>query len=401
MPPDNLTGKPATAKLRTIGAERRGPAPAALRMDFDQVRDILPSLIDAISDAVLVVDRSRRVVAANRRYVEAFGPSAEQLVGETCHDTLNCPEGAKGPNRCAACDLSTTLQTKRLIRSLPDARGVTRRWEATLNPIVGADGKLTHIVEVWRDITERSKLESQLSHGERLASLGVLAAGVAHEINNPLASILAGVESLRRWVQRTPELRGGRAEEAREVIDVLERETERARDTTNKLMMLAQPIQAAPTWMDVNQAVLDTLSLLRYQSRSQGITSSEELDPGLPQIWARASGIRGVLMNLCLNAVQAMPTGGELHVRSARLDDRTIRLEVEDTGTGIAPEHLDLIWDPFFTTKPVGKGTGLGLSITQRVVQRHGGTIRVTSDPGQGACFVVELPVQGPGGDHV
>ena len=371
-------------------------------MDFDQVRDILPSLIDAISDAVLVVDRSRRVVAANRRYVDAFGPSAEQIVGQTCHDSLNCPEATQGAENCAACDMNSTRQTKRMIRTVPDTSGQMRRWEATLNPIVGPDGELTHIVEVWRDISERTKLEGQLSHSERLASLGVLAAGVAHEINNPLASILAGVESLRRWMSRTPELMASpSSHEAREVIDLLERETERARDTTSKLMMLAQPYQVAPTWTDVNQAVRDTASLLSYQARKHQITTAEDLDADLPKIWARASGIRGVLMNLCLNAVQAMPDGGTLTLRTRRVGDRGVRIDVEDTGLGIAAEHVDQIWDPFFTTKPVGKGTGLGLSITQRIVNRHGGSIRVESQPGRGACFVVELPIQGPGGDHV
>ena len=245
------------------------------------------------------------------------------------------------------------------------------------------------------------QLEGQLSHGERLASLGVLAAGVAHEINNPLASILAGVESLRRWISRTPELSPARGQEAREVIDLLERETERARDTTGKLMLLAQPYQVAPTWTDVNQAVRDTVSLLSYQSRKQGIATTHDLDPELPKIWARASGIRGVLMNLCLNAVQAMPDGGTLTLRTRRTGERLVRIEIQDTGLGIPREHVDQIWDPFFTTKPVGKGTGLGLSITQRIVQRHGGSVRVESEPGRGACFVVELPIQGPGGDHV
>jgi len=374
---------------------------AAQRMDFDQVRDILPLLIDAISDAVLVVDRSRRVVAANRSYVEAFGPKTDALVGGLCHDSLHCPDAALGPGGCAACDMERTLETRRTIRTLPDAHGQMRRWEATFNPIVGADGALTHIVEVWRDISERTKLEGQLAHGERLASLGVLAAGVAHEINNPLASILAGVEVLRRWVSRAPELAADHAAEARELIDLLERETERTRDTTSKLMMLAQPYQVAPTWTDVNQAMRDTLSLLSYQMRKQGVTSVEEFDSDLPKVWARASGVRGALMNLCLNAVQAMPDGGTLTLRTRRAGERNVVLHIEDTGAGIDPQHLDQIWDPFFTTKPVGKGTGLGLSITQRVIQRHGGSVRVESEPGRGARFVIDMPIEGSGGDHV
>ena len=379
----------------------RPVVPAAKRVDIDQVRDILPSLIDSLSDAVLVVDRDRRVVAANRRYVEAFGTPAENLVGLRCQDVVGCPEAAAtGSERCAACEALASRTPQRLVRAAPDAGGAMRRWEATLNPVLDATGEVSHVVEVWRDITERTRLEGQLSHGERLASLGVLAAGIAHEINNPLASILAGVESLRRWLDRTPALPAASAAEALAVIEVLERETGRSRETTDKLMLLAQPVQVAPSWVDLNQAARDTLSLLRYQMQKQGVATGEELDPELPPVWARASGMRAVLMNTCLNAVQEMAHGGTLTVRTARLSPDRVRIEVRDTGPGIAADHLDRIWDPFFTTKPVGQGTGLGLSITQRIVYRHGGTIRAESRPGEGARFLIEIPVRGPAGDH-
>jgi signal transduction histidine kinase len=267
----------------------------------------------------------------------------------------------------------------------------------SFNPALGPDGEVSHVVEVWRDISERSELERQLSHSERLASLGQLAAGVAHEINNPLASLLAGIESLGRWLERREFDAAGTAE-AGETLTLLEREARRCRETTDKLMLLAQPVQVAPTEVDMNVAVRDTLSLLNYQMRKQGVRTVESLDPALPSIWARASGMRGVCMNLMLNAVQAMERGGTLTVRT-RSEADGIALEIEDTGHGIEAAHLDRVWDPFFTTKPVGQGTGLGLSITQRVVSRHGGTIRVESRPGEGSRFIVWLPIAGPGGD--
>jgi two-component system NtrC family sensor kinase len=222
---------------------------------------------------------------------------------------------------------------------------------------------------------------------------------VGHEINNPLASVLAGVESLQRWLARR-EFDAAGAAEAGETLALLELEARRCRETTDKLMLLAQPVRTAPTHVDMNAAVRDTLSLLNYQLRQQGVRAVEELDPELPAIWARASGMRGVCMNLMLNAVQAMKHGGTLTVRT-RSENDGIAIEVEDTGPGIESEHLDRIWDPFFTTKPVGQGTGLGLSITQRVVTRHGGRIRVESRPGEGARFIIWLPLAGPGGDGV
>jgi len=374
-------------------------APEVLaRADFRQLREILPTLIDAMSDAVVVVDRSRRLVAANRRYVETFHVREPSLVGRECHDALSCREDATVTGSpCGACESIQSKRPQRLLRTRTGADGRPRRWDVSFNPALGPDGEVTHVVEVWRDISERSQLESQLAHSERLASLGQLAAGVAHEVNNPLASVLAGIESLQRWLGRG-EFDAAAIAEVAETLALLEREARRCRETTDKLMLLAQPVQVAPTHMDMNEAVRDTVSLLNHMMRKQGVGVVEALEPGLPPVWARASGIRGVCMNLMLNAVQAMKQGGTLTVRTRREGDG-VALEIEDTGHGIEPVHLDRIWDPFFTTKPVGHGTGLGLSITQRVVTRHGGRIRVESRPGEGARFIVWLPFAGPGGD--
>jgi signal transduction histidine kinase len=238
----------------------------------------------------------------------------------------------------------------------------------------------------------------QLSHSERLASLGILAAGVAHEINNPLASIVAGIASLQRSFGRARGLDAVTSLEVAEVIEALEGAAERCRETTEKLLLLAQPFRVSPNWVDLNRAVRDTISLLGFQMRKQGIESVADLDPDLPALWAREGGMRGICMNLAMNAVQAMPKGGTLTLRTRRAPGGVV-LEVEDTGPGIPADLVDRIWDPFFTTKPTGQGTGLGLSITQRVVTRHGGKIHVYSAPGAGARFVVELPTTGPGGD--
>ena len=376
-------------------------APPLERYDLDQIQAVLPQLIDALNDPVLVVDRQRRVVGANRRYLEIFGAESGLRAGVSCADVTRCPEhGAAGGEACAACAVIADGRPRRVLHVVPDASGAQRRWEGSLNPVLDRVGGVTHVVEVWRDITERSQLEAQLSHGERLATIGQLAAGVAPEINNPMASILAGVESLARWIERAPELTPANAEEAREVLGLLERETLRSREIVNKLLLLAQPYTGQSAWVDANQAARDTISLLRYALRHQSIEVREQLEADPATVWGRESGIRGVWMNLCLNAVQAMPDGGTLTVRT-RGDAARIALEVEDTGPGVAPEHLSRIWDPFFTTKPTGKGTGLGLSITRTIVEKHGGAIAVDSPPGRGARFTVTLPREGNGGERV
>jgi hypothetical protein len=378
------------------------------RIDAEQVRPILPQLIDSLADAMVVVDRDRRVVAANRRYLEAFGATGQELIGSFCQDTLHCPTltgpdpsgggpSQPGSRRCEACEAMDKNRSFRQMRTVTSADGVTRRWEATFSPVIDEDGAVTHVVEVWRDVSERSQLEAQLAHSERLASLGMLAAGVAHEINNPVASILAGVERLVRWLKRTDGIGETARDEASRVLEGLEAEVLRCRETTEKLMLLATPYRAAPSWVDVNRAARDTLTLLNHQMSQQSVKGVEELEPDLPAVFARESGVRGVCMNLAMNALQAMPGGGTLTVRTRRAGER-VRLEIEDTGTGIDPTHLDRIWDPFFTTKPVGQGTGLGLSISRQVVHRYHGSIWVENQPGRGARFVVELPIETPGG---
>lgn len=379
-----------------------GRAESGRRYDLEQVSQLLPVLLDSVTDALVVVDRERRVVAANRRYLEVFGVRQGQVVGALCDDCVNCPEEtlAETPGdeaqACLACEVIESGEPRRVIRTLHAAGGTPRRWEATFNPVIDG-GQVTHVVEVWRDISERSRLESQLAHSERLASLGTLAAGVGHEINNPLAAVLAGVESLQRRLARGEFDR----DQVSEVLELLERETRRCRETTDKLMLLAQPHQTAPSWVNLNRAVRDTLSLLNYEARKRRVKLVEALQEDLPQVWARESGMRGVCMNLMMNAVQAMAAaGGTLTVATRSEGDRVV-LEVADTGPGIEPHHLERIWDPFFTTKPVGQGTGLGLSVTRRVIDRHAGQIEVVSEPGRGARFIVTLPVAGPGGDNV
>jgi signal transduction histidine kinase len=164
-------------------------------------------------------------------------------------------------------------------------------------------------------------------------------------------------------------------------------------------MMLGRSPSAKPDWVDLNRAARDTLGLLQYELRERRIEVVEDLEAGLPPIWAREGSVRGICMNLMINAVQAMGAGGRLTVSTRLESGDRVSLTVKDTGPGIAAEHRDRIWDPFFTTKPTGQGTGLGLSITSRIVSGHGGRIDVESEPGRGATFRVELPIHGPAGE--
>ena len=382
------------------GAVPRADAAATDRIDFEAVLPLMPNLLDSLTDAVLVVDRFQRVVAANRRYLEVFGRDRARVAGAVCHAAVHCPEApGEAVDSCVACEVLRERKATRRTRTLPDGQGGMRRWEATFSPILDPAGEVSHVVELWRDVSERTRLESQISHNERLASLGILAAGVGHEINNPLASVMAGIESLNRWLERRDFGEQGVAEST-EVLQLLEREVTRCRETTDKLMMLAQPYATAPSWVNLNQVIQDMLALLRYQAREHRVTISHALDPVLPEIWAKDTGMRSVFMNLLMNALQALENGGRIHVLTAGHGDHLTAV-VEDSGPGIPADIAGRIWDPFFTTKPIGMGTGLGLSITHRIVTRHGGSIRVETPPGGGTRFVIELPVRGSGGADV
>ena len=241
---------------------------------------------------------------------------------------------------------------------------------------------------------EQSTHELQLSHSERLASIGILAAGVAHEILNPLASVLAGVEALRRRIFEAPTgSLSNSVAEAKRILDILEQETGRARDIANKMALLARPDSEAPAWVDVNLAVEDIVALLRFQMNVQNIQTNSILEHGLAPIWARGGGVRSVCMNLIMNAVQAMPQSGTLTIRTRGHGD-AIFIEVEDTGPGIQVDLLERIWDPFYTTKPPGTGTGLGLSISKKIVEQHGGSVKVENVEPHGARFTVGLPTR-------
>jgi PAS domain S-box-containing protein len=378
---------------------QRADSPREKRIDARGLGEIWPALMDSLSDAVVVIDHEWRVVAANQRYVDEFGTRRSRVVGGPCDEVLKCPEAAEtgGHAQCSACLAWQGHSGVKIVRQIPGPNGVPRRWEASFSPIRDGTGQVTHVVEVWRDISERSALEAQLAHSERLASIGTLAAGVAHELNNPLASVLAGVDSLTRALARHASDPSA-LDEAAALLALLEKEIGRCRDTTQKLVQLAQPYTTSPSLVDVNRAVEDTLSLLAFQARRQGVIVEERLAEALPNVIGSDSGIRSVCMNLMMNAIQAMPGGGVLGVET-RSGNGVLAIVVEDTGHGIPVEHLERIWEPFFSTKPAGQGTGLGLFVTNGVVASHGGTVRSENRAGGGARFTVELPFGSLRGD--
>ncbi len=237
-------------------------------------------------------------------------------------------------------------------------------------------------------VAEREELlqlstRQQIGRSEQLASVGRLAAGIAHEINNPLTGVLAFADMMRE--------KENMDEQDRQDLDLIIRETKRVREIVRGLLDFARETPFVQKPLDINELVRQTLRLLGKREAFQRIYMVEDLAEGLPLVHVDKNQIQQVLLNLTLNACEAMGEGGTLMVSTSTREERVV-VKVTDTGCGIKREHLDQIFEPFFTTKPVGKGTGLGLSVSYGILQQHGGTLEVESELGKGTTFTVTLP---------
>ena len=259
------------------------------------------------------------------------------------------------------------------------------------------DGTL-RIEALVRDVSERKKLDDerrdiyhQLLQAEKMAALGQTISGVAHELNNPLATILSWAERLSQKPALDDAVRRG--------VDTILGEAERAARIVRTLLTFARKRQTTRAMVDVNQVVRETLALRSYEQHVSNITIADALAAGLPQVFADGHQLQQVLLNLIINAEQAMLSAhgrGVLVVRTwHEADQETVVLEINDDGPGIPHEVQSKIFDPFFTTKDVGTGTGLGLTVAYAIIQEHGGQIRLETKPGAGASFYVDLPVTG------
>jgi PAS domain S-box-containing protein len=270
--------------------------------------------------------------------------------------------------------------------------------ELTARADAAGDDQIVRVEALVRDVSERKKLDDetrdiyhQLLQAEKMAALGQTVSGVAHELNNPLATILSWAERLSQRSELEEPVRRG--------LETILSESERAARIVRNLLTFARKRQTTRAMVDVNQVARETLALRAYEQRVTNIEVIDALAAGLPQVFADGHQVQQVLLNLMINAEQAMLAAngrGTLVVRSWHdADLEMVILEINDDGPGIPDDLQPKIFDPFFTTKDVGKGTGLGLTVAYAIVHEHGGRIRLESPPNKGASFYVELPVTG------
>ncbi|BCS31307.1 hypothetical protein TBR22_A05070 [Luteitalea sp. TBR-22] len=350
--------------------------------ELDRMRQFSENVVQSLQDGLLVIDLQGTVVHWNPAMEQIAGVPAAQAVGKRV-DELFDPEFLAAVRMAErdGSDAATIYRTPLVSRHADGAR--KRLVNAAMHPLRGSSSSPVGSVLMIDDITSRVQLEEQLQISEKMASIGLLAAGVAHEVNTPLTGISSFTQML---------LENADPEDPRtRLLEKIERQTFRAAKIVNSLLHLSRPVQSETGPVDLHVVINDVLSLLEHQFRTASVQVRKDLQADGPMVRAVEHKLQQVFLNLFLNARDAMPKGGWLGIGTRRDGDHVV-VEVSDTGAGIPAEHLARIYDPFFSTKPIGQGTGLGLSITYGIVQEHEGTIVCDSQLGQGTRFTLSFP---------
>lgn len=348
----------------------------------------LQEILDGLPDGVRVIRvADKRVVLANRAFCQQTGRALSELLGEACHRGSHARNEPCAPTLvvCPLAELrevgATLKATHHHVRA--DGTQFPAEVSAVLVEIAGEAGRELYVVESVRDLGQAVRV----SHEQRLSELGLLAAGIAHEIHNPLGSVRLGVQGLTR------EIREGRIspEQIAEYMGLIDQEIDNCIAVTRRLLLLARPPARSVQLVVLGDALRDTLRLLEFDAQAHGIRQHIDLAGEDLRVFAEEAEIRMIFLNLVQNAHHAMPEGGDLHARLAREGSDAV-IEIADTGVGMEPEHASRIFDPFYSRRADGvSGTGLGLTIVRNFIQRTGGEIAVDSTPGRGTRFTIRL----------
>jgi len=347
-------------------------------------RERLETVINSIDDGIVVLDAERRVIAANDAFLERARHSREQVLGCQCRELTpggctveDCPT--------LACLASGARQVRLCERRTPEGQIV---WEEVhASPILDSQGKLLHVVEVWRDISDRRAAEAHLAESHRLASLGTLASGFSHELNTPLATVLMCVEGILR------ETSGDGADEAwiRDSASIAREQILRCRGITQHFLRLSRGQRGEGEVVDLGPVIAAVARLIEPTARAHSVRVEVRPAPAGMHVRADEAELQHTLINLLLNAVQASKAGGQVTVEAEAGEQ--VRVRVIDNGCGIAADDQKRIFEPFFSARQ--GGTGLGLFLSLNFVRRWGGEIRVESIVGRGSTFEVVLPALG------
>jgi two-component system, NtrC family, sensor kinase len=353
--------------------------------EYERLKDFNENIVESISVGVLAVDLEDRIESWNSQMEVMYAMPRSQVLGERLSEVFPA----------AFMEEFYRVRQNPGIHNLYKFRlntraGDTRIANVAIAPLVTRKFNVIGRLIIVDDITERIELESQLSQAEKLSSIGLLAAGVAHEVNTPLAVISSYAQMLTKQINDDAKLGP--------LLDKITRQTFRASEIVNNLLNFSRTSATEFSAIDLNKIITETLALLEHQLKTSRIKVETSLYPELPMIHGNAGKLQQVFLNLFLNAKDAMAAkGGTLSI--ATLNGDSVQVNIRDSGAGIEPENINKIYDPFFTTKNVpregqSRGTGLGLSVTYGIIQEHAGKIRVDSQPGQGTTFQLEFPMR-------
>jgi two-component system NtrC family sensor kinase len=351
--------------------------------EYERLKDFNENIVESINVGVMALDMQDRIESWNAQMEVMYALPRWQALTQPLKSVFP-PEFVEEFAR---------MRREPGIRNLykfhlKTPAGEVRTVNVALAPLVTRKFEVIGRLIIMDDITERVELEAQLSQSDKLSSIGLLAAGVAHEVNTPLAVISSYTQMLSKQLQGDPQKSG--------LLEKITRQTFRASEIVNNLLNFSRTSGTEIGDVDVNKVIADTLALLEHQFKVGKIEVQNALTAALPAIQGNSGRLQQVFLNLFLNAKDAMPGGGTLRV--ATLNGDRVSVSVSDTGSGIAPEHIQRIYDPFFTTKNSPRegqprGTGLGLSVTYGIIQEHAGKIHVESNPGAGTTFTLDFPL--------
>jgi len=348
-------------------------------MQIERLKDFSENIVESLSIGVLTVDLNGEI--------ESWNPQLEEL--------LEIPR-AEALHRKFAEVLPGDLATEMVSRATDDHPSGIHKFRmntksgrhlvinASIAPLLDKEGAHLGRLILLDDITQRVRHEDQMIQTEKLTSLGLLAAGVAHEVNTPLAVISNYIQMLAKQIPQD--------DPRQKTIDRIVKQTFRASEIVNNLLNFSRTGGGDPVEVDLNSILEETLTLVQHPLKTAQVSVVRNYSPKLPPVLGSTTRLQQVFLNLFMNARDAMPAGGMLEVRTAA-HNGSVEVEVMDTGMGIPPEHLHRIFDPFFTTKITGKGTGLGLSVSYGIIKEHSAKVDVRSTPGKGTSFRLEFPV--------
>ncbi len=354
-------------------------------LELERLKAYTDNIIQSINVAVLALDFSGRITSCNRAFEDLYEIGRERIIGSRVENLL--PSSMIGAIRGATGITGWDLKSPANIFKLYLENRIGKRLIVNLSIIPLQDPLSVHSgsLIVLDDLTERTQLEDQLMQAEKLSSIGLLAAGIAHEVNTPIAGISSYTQML---LKDTPD-----SDKRKHILEKIEKQTFRAAEIVNGLLNFSRLNGSEFSELNINQLINDSLALLGHQLELNHIRVESRFDHSLPPVYGNMGKLQQVFINLFLNARDAMPSGGELAVQTA-MDESMVVVDISDTGMGIPEENIKRIFDPFFTTKAIGKGTGLGLAVTYGIIQEHGGGIFVDSSAGKGTRFRLKLPTR-------